>query len=114
VLGYKSVSKKYDTLSTLVGAEALDVQNQEDCMPELKVWATGVLATMFSNLDSLTHEDGDVIARIATSDTSGSLMRDWYVSGGHVSCTATNHVVSVSCLISNGKCKAETQRRQTS
>jgi hypothetical protein len=82
VLGHKSVSKKYDTLSTLIGAEALDVQNQEDCMPELKAWVAGVLATMFSNLDSLTHEDGDVIARIATSDTSGSLMRDRYVSPG--------------------------------
>jgi hypothetical protein len=84
VLGHKSVSKKYDTLSTLVGAEALDIQNQEDCMPVLKPWVTGVLATMFSNLDSLTHEDGDVIARIATSDTSGSLMKDRYVSPGHV------------------------------
>jgi hypothetical protein len=53
-------------------------------MPVLKPWVTGVLATMFSNLDSLTHEDGDVIARIATSDTSGSLMKDRYVSPGHV------------------------------
>jgi hypothetical protein len=84
VLGHKSVSKKYNTLSTLIGAEALDVQNEEDCMPELKAWVTRVLATMFSNLDSLTHEDGDVIARIATSDTSGSLMNDRYVSPGLV------------------------------
>ncbi|KAI4849997.1 hypothetical protein E4T44_03007 [Aureobasidium sp. EXF-8845] len=76
VLGHKTVSKKYDTLSTLIDAEALDVQNQEDCMPELKSWVMGTLATVFSNLDSLTTEDGDVIARIATSDTSGSLLKD--------------------------------------
>ncbi|KAI4724984.1 hypothetical protein E4T49_07310 [Aureobasidium sp. EXF-10728] len=76
VLGYKSVSAKYKILSTLLDAEALDVQNQEDCMPELKPWVTDILAAMFSNLDSITHEDGDVMARIATSDTSGSLLRD--------------------------------------
>ncbi|KAH0368264.1 hypothetical protein KCU65_g4169, partial [Aureobasidium melanogenum] len=76
VLGHKSVSKKYDVLSFLLGAEALDVQNQEDCMPELRAWVTGILATMFSNLDSLTSEDGDVIARMATSDTSGTLLKD--------------------------------------
>jgi hypothetical protein len=35
---------------------------------------------MFSNLDSLDGEDGDVIARIVTSDTSGSLLRDRYVT----------------------------------
>lgn len=80
VLGYKSVSKKYDILSFLLGAEALDVQNQEDCMLELRVWVTGILAAMFSNLDSLTSEDGDVIARIATSDISGSLLKDRCVS----------------------------------
>ncbi|KAH0153908.1 hypothetical protein KCU67_g9277, partial [Aureobasidium melanogenum] len=76
VLGYKSVSKKYEILSFLLGAEALDVQNKEDFMPELKVWVTEILATMFSSLDSLTSEDGDVIARIATSDTSSSLLKD--------------------------------------
>lgn len=64
ILGHKTVSKKYDTLSTLIGAEALDVQNQENCTPELKSWVMGILATIFSNLDSLTTEDGDVIARI--------------------------------------------------
>ncbi|KAG9550460.1 hypothetical protein KCU71_g10534, partial [Aureobasidium melanogenum] len=76
VLGYKSVSKNYDTLSFLLGAEALDVQNKEDCMPELKARVTEMLAAMFSNLDSLTSEYGDVIARIATSDTGRSLLRD--------------------------------------
>ncbi|KAG9595558.1 hypothetical protein KCU77_g4325, partial [Aureobasidium melanogenum] len=76
VLGYKSVSKKYEILSFLLGAEALDVQNNEDCMPELKAWVTEILATTFSNLDSLISEDGDVIARIATSDTSSSLLKD--------------------------------------
>ncbi|KAG9518309.1 hypothetical protein KCV07_g5717, partial [Aureobasidium melanogenum] len=54
VLGYKSVSKKYEILSFLLGAEALDVQNKEGFMPELKVWVTEILATMFSSLDSLT------------------------------------------------------------
>ncbi|KAH0266576.1 hypothetical protein KCU91_g10657, partial [Aureobasidium melanogenum] len=76
VLGHKSVSKKYDVLSFLLGAEALDVQNQEDCMPELRAWVTGILDSMFADLDSLTSEDGGVIARIATSDTSGTLLRD--------------------------------------
>ncbi|KAH0267224.1 hypothetical protein KCU91_g10259, partial [Aureobasidium melanogenum] len=76
VLGCKSVSKNYDTLSFLLGAEALDVQNKEDCMPELKARVTEMLAAMFSNLDSLTSEYGDVIARIATSDTGRSLLRD--------------------------------------
>ncbi|KAG9839049.1 hypothetical protein KCU98_g9897, partial [Aureobasidium melanogenum] len=75
VLGYKTVFKKYEILSFLLGTEALDVQNK-DCMPELKAWVTETLATMFSNLDSLTSENGDVIARIATSDTSSSLLKD--------------------------------------
>jgi hypothetical protein len=83
VLGHKTVSKKYDTFSTLIGAEALDVQNQEDCMPEFKSWVMGILATIFSNPDSLTTEDGDVIARIGTSDTSGSLLKDRYVPIGY-------------------------------
>lgn len=95
VLGHK---KKYDILSFLLGAEALDVQNQADCMPELKAWVTGTLATMFSNLDSLTSEDGDVIARIATSDTSGTLLNS----------------VAESYLTLNAKCKARTQQRQVS
>jgi hypothetical protein len=49
-------------------------------MPELKAWVTEILATIFSNLDSLEGENGDVIARIVTSDTSGSLLRDLYVT----------------------------------
>jgi hypothetical protein len=74
------VSKKYDTLSFLIGADALNVQDQEDCAPELKAWVAGTLATIFSDPDTLRIEDGDVTARITTSDTSGSLLRDRYVS----------------------------------
>jgi hypothetical protein len=114
VLGHKTVSKKYDTLSTLIGAEALNVQNQEDCMPELKSWVMGILATIFSNLDSLTTEDGDVIARIATSDTSGSLEGSVCTYRLCVSCAATNHNTLVSYLVSNGKCIAKIQRRNPS
>ena len=51
-------------------------------MPELKPWVTGMLASMFSDLDSLTSEDGDVMARIAVSDTTGSLLQDRYVLSG--------------------------------
>lgn len=75
VLRYKSISKKYEVLSFLLDAEALDVQNKEDCMPEVRAWVAGILAAMFSNLDSLTSEDGDVIARIANLDTSSSLLK---------------------------------------
>jgi len=51
-------------------------------MPDFKPWVTGMLASMFSDLDSLTSEDGDVMARIAVSDTTGSLLQDRYVSSG--------------------------------
>ena len=60
------------------------MQNEEDCMPELKPWVTEMLATIFSNLNSLTSEDGDLMARIAISDTRGSLLNDRYVSSGRV------------------------------
>lgn len=83
VLGYKTVSKKYEILSFLLGADALDVQNQEDCMSELRAWVTGILAAMFSNLDSLTSDDGDMMARMATSDISGTLLKDRYESLGY-------------------------------
>jgi len=48
-------------------------------MPDFKPWVAGMLATMFSDLGSLTSEDGDVMARIAVSDTTGSLLQDRYV-----------------------------------
>ena len=48
-------------------------------MPELKAWITETLAAMFSDLDPITSEDIDVTVSIATSDTSGFLLRDQYV-----------------------------------
>ncbi|KAG2165453.1 hypothetical protein JADG_005192 [Aureobasidium aubasidani] len=76
VLNYKTVSKKYETLSFLIGVEALTVANHEDCMPEMKNWVVQMLAKIFSDLDVLSNEDGDVIAKIATLDTSEALLRD--------------------------------------
>ncbi|THX79990.1 hypothetical protein D6D04_04863 [Aureobasidium pullulans] len=76
VLNYKTVSKKYETLSFLIGVEALTVANHEDCMPEIKNWVVQMLAKIFSDLDVLSNEDGDVIAKIATLDTSEALLRD--------------------------------------
>lgn len=82
-------------------------------MPELKAWVTSILATIFSNLDSLTSEDGDAMARIAISDTSGSLLRDRYVFRV-IPCAVTNDDVPVSYPISNGRCRVRIQRRQPS
>lgn len=79
MLNYKTVSKKYETLSFLIGVEALTVANHEDCMPEIKNWVVQMLAKIFSDLDVLSNEDGDVIAKIATLDTSEALLRDRYV-----------------------------------
>ncbi|THW42817.1 hypothetical protein D6D21_05681 [Aureobasidium pullulans] len=76
VLNYKTVSKKYETLSSLIGVEASTVANHEDCMPEIKNWVVQMLAKIFSDLDVLSNEDGDVIAKIATLDTSEALLRD--------------------------------------
>ncbi|TIA20370.1 hypothetical protein D6C80_02455 [Aureobasidium pullulans] len=76
VLNYKTVSKKYETLSFLIGVEALTVANHEDCMPEIRDWVVQMLAKIFSDLDVLSNEDGDVIAKIATLETSEALLRD--------------------------------------
>jgi hypothetical protein len=38
-----------------------------------------MLAKIFSDLDVLSNEDGDVIAKIATLETSEALLRDRYV-----------------------------------
>lgn len=96
MLGHRSISKKYEILSNLVGAEALDVQDREDCMPELKAWVAETLAAMFSDLDPFTSEDGSVIVSIATSDTSGFLLRDRNVSPDHV-CHVLRLTTSLQC-----------------
>lgn len=77
------MSKKYETLSTLIGTDALEMQDQEDCVPELKAWVARTLATIFSDPETFSNEDGNVIARFATSDASRSLLRDRCVSPSH-------------------------------